>query len=561
TWEIRNAQNIVVLRSTPDVRTYGNFEITPGNYTFICRPKVIPPPLEIKILPIIGDTINETINWSFDTVIIRNFSIGSTQNYTYKWLPEQEIVGQNTPEKDYLLSIIAPNGCSGNDSVTIIPKPFKIKVNGYTYGAIIGPLNCGTEIQIDSTLTNYTGKSKLTFKWSDPKLIHDTNSYYPRITPVKNGFISLQAFTQNGCTAADSIQFKVEPIFLKIIDTAVTCKTVFKPSIVGNYNGKHPMVGTWFPNIDLNSANVYRPMFTANINRDYIAHFTNQIGCNATDTFSLQLTKSKASPICLVNVNSDNKNEIIIDKSEGLNVEKFLLWKEGNISNNYYLLGEIPYNQPYLYIDTASNPLVQSNKYTLEKIDVCGITSERSEPHKTMHLTINKGAGNSWNLIWEKYEGFTVSTYNVYRGTSPTNLQQIGTSSGANNSYSDLNPPAGDVFYMVEIISPNNCSPSKTYNNSRSNIMSNKYLSVANQVGIGNVLIYPNPTTNELTIQLEGKSAKHKLQLYSMMGQLLYEKESEEIQSSVSMAEYPTGTYIFIISNANGKVQRLVVKN
>gem|GEM_PF-6395672 len=67
--------------------------------------------------------------------------------------------------------------------------------------------------------------------------------------------------------------------------------------------------------------------------------------------------------------------------------------------------------------------------------------------------------GNTWNLIWEPYQGFVVSSYNIYRGTTPNQLQLIGTISGVNTQFTDLTPSAGYLYYQVEVVAPYACNP------------------------------------------------------------------------------------------------------
>ena len=129
----------------------------------------------------------------------------------------------------------------------------------------------------------------------------------------------------------------------------------------------------------------------------------------------------------------------------------------------------------------------------------------------------------TWNLIWESYEGFTVSTYNIYRGTNADNLSLIGTTSGSSNQYSDISAPVGDVYYQMEVISPNAVNPSKvstfvqklkdsgnshessaeSYNSSRSNIASN-VVNGNNELvydeGSSKINIIPNPVSDKLYV-------------------------------------------------------------
>ena len=214
----------------------------------------------------------------------------------------------------------------------------------------------------------------------------------------------------------------------------------------------------------------------------------------------------------------------------------------------------------FIYTDSNSFPMVQSNKYKLERTDVCGLNSLWSEPHKTMHLTINKGLGTTWNLIWNKYEGFQVTTYNIYRGTSPTNLVQIGTSSGSNNSYSDLSAPAGDVYYQVEIISPFTCSPTKTYNTSKSNIISNKNLSNKDQMPIVPITLYPNPSTGMIYLNMNSYAEENTISVMNLKGELLMKQVSNEQNIEISLTEFPSGLYVVLINNNKGSTHRFVVK-
>jgi hypothetical protein len=121
---------------------------------------------------------------------------------------------------------------------------------------------------------------------------------------------------------------------------------------------------------------------------------------------------------------------------------------------------------------------MQSYSYKISTVDSCGNESMLSDFHKTMHLSINQGSGNTWNLIWNYYEGIPVQTYKIWRADTSLNWTNVGTVPGSNNSWTDLTPPAGGLYYQVEIISPYVCKPydykaNTNYNNSRSNTANN----------------------------------------------------------------------------------------
>ena len=71
---------------------------------------------------------------------------------------------------------------------------------------------------------------------------------------------------------------------------------------------------------------------------------------------------------------------------------------------------------------------------------------------------MNAGLNNSVNLIWNKYDGFDVSSYMVFRGQSVSNMEFVGFIAGSQNSYTDLNPPIGTSIYQVRVVAPI-CNP------------------------------------------------------------------------------------------------------
>lgn len=103
------------------------------------------------------------------------------------------------------------------------------------------------------------------------------------------------------------------------------------------------------------------------------------------------------------------------------------------------------------YADITSMPAIKAERYAISYALTYGET-QMSTPHMPMHLMINRGAGEGWNLCWNRYEGRDIARYRILRGTSPESLQFIAEVAGSNSSYSDLAAPAGTGFYAVEII-------------------------------------------------------------------------------------------------------------
>jgi hypothetical protein len=138
-----------------------------------------------------------------------------------------------------------------------------------------------------------------------------------------------------------------------------------------------------------------------------------------------------------------------------------------------------------------------------------------------MHLTINQGQNNTWNLIWTAYEGVTYQTVNIYRatGNQPNDMVLIGTMTSTNTSYSDFSAPEGYVYYMVEIMLDDPCIISKSTTSIRSNVATNNPQSGIAKIETGNdISVYPNPTSSQLQIKNYQLQEGDKVELYNMLG-------------------------------------------
>lgn len=128
------------------------------------------------------------------------------------------------------------------------------------------------------------------------------------------------------------------------------------------------------------------------------------------------------------------------------------LYKETSVAGKYVLLEQLAPNVTS-YTDLTSTPDAKASRYMMTYELTYG-ESDRSAAHTPIHVMINRGIGDSWNLIWTRYEGVTVDSYRILRGNSPESLAMIDEVSGNMTSFCDVNPPAGPLFYAVEIINP-----------------------------------------------------------------------------------------------------------
>jgi PKD repeat protein len=217
---------------------------------------------------------------------------------------------------------------------------------------------------------------------------------------------------------------------------------------------------------------------------NYSVQVTNQYGCQGnSDTVAVNVIAPYANQsLCVVGVDTaSSKNILVWDKTLGVGIESYNLYKESSVSNVWTLIGNVDLDSLSTFIDLSSTPNVKPERYAISSIDSCGNESAKSNAHRTMHLTVNAGqTANEWNLLWNAYQGFMPATYVIYRADSTMIYQKLDSIAGSSSYtylFTDHNAPNGIVNYMVEIIHPTGgCNPSKAntnYNSSRSNTASN----------------------------------------------------------------------------------------
>jgi photosystem II stability/assembly factor-like uncharacterized protein len=480
---------------------------------------------------------------------------------TYSWLPTTGLSAANIPDPiaspthttKYYIKVTSPTGCSVTDSVTVF-------VNLLTADAGLDKaIICGDSAKLDPVVTNYTGTETLSYSWLPAHDLNSTTIANPLSgTPFSTTY-KVTVTSPEGCKAVDSVMVLISPLTANAgSNKTLFCKsTVQLDAVITNYTGTASLFYSWQPAAGFTNPNVANPAAIAP--GTYTVTVTTLNGCVAKDVVKADRIAMNPIDICMVSVDSA-KNLVIWNKPVSTAIDSFYVFRETNITGNYAKIGSVAYAVKSVFKDLSSQPEIKSTKYKISILDVCGLESEKSTAHKTMHLSINKGTGITWNLIWENYEGIPVATYKIYRGTNPANLVYFDATSGSNNQYTDNNPPLGDVYYQLEVINPTPCANQP--NSIRSNVARN------NQVGIqeiSNTLafsIYPNPATDVLTVNVERKSnATTSLTIYNALGASVKTIRFEQNQQQISISDLDNGFYTIKIQSANyGGQQKLIIQ-
>jgi len=301
------------------------------------------------------------------------------------------------------------------------------------------------------------------------KIQADTGTNYTYIWQLNS--VVLNNETKSFIYAKENGQYRV-------LITNPSCSLMSYPIVVSYYYSKKPeiksngkltpctndsmelFVTNYFPAYKWSTGQTTSKIYIKN-SGDYRVTVTDAIGCKVTsDPFLVNKSLIAAPQICLVTVDPNSrKNLIAWERPNTKLIDYYNVYKETFQANVYEFIGRVDYDSVSVFIDTASVPAQRANRYRITLVDTCNTESSPGPNHKTIHLSANKGVGNEVNLIWSHYEGFTFSSYKIYRGTSLTNLTLIDSIPSNLNSYTDLNPPIDLLFYMVTVVKLDTCYP------------------------------------------------------------------------------------------------------
>ena len=138
-----------------------------------------------------------------------------------------------------------------------------------------------------------------------------------------------------------------------------------------------------------------------------------------------------------------------------------------------------------------------------------------------------------------------ISAIKAQESVNPSGGNYSGSSGGVTYSI-------GQVFYET-FSSPNNASILQGVQHSYE--ISETLGSNAFEISL-NLKVYPNPTTDELNLNLDlSDFAKYSYELYSNSGKLLSAKKINSKITSINMVSYPASIYLLKVIKDNGRVK------
>ncbi|MEA3496937.1 MAG: T9SS type A sorting domain-containing protein [Bacteroidota bacterium] len=286
-----------------------------------------------------------------------------------------------------------------------------------------------------------------------------------------------------------------------------------------------------------------------------------QFGCTITsDTIDVEVRYPyNEQEICLVTVDENGNNEIVWEKEDNNYIKSFKIYRETFYVDSFELIETLPYDSLSTYVDTDSEPGKKPYVYGISVVDSCDNESSLSDYHVTIHLTISQGIGDKINLNWTDYEGFEYYTFRIYRDTNSSSQTLFDSVQAYINSYTDENPPEGNVYYQVEVVKDEACNPTRAgYSSSLSNKV-DKLSSGIMDEELKGIEIYPNPANDKLTIFNPYKSLE--IQVVDIRGEIIKTLNVQKGTHKVNIENISKGIYFIKFINNKISANYKLIKN
>ena len=262
--------------------------------------------------------------------------------------------------------------------------------------------------------------------------------------------------------------------------------------------------------------------------------FTNAEDVDSVVRLDLTIEQPMETSIRVVATNENNRNVVTWNPVSNNTMLGYLVYRQ-DAYGQYEVVDTVAIDAECSWTDEVSNTAVRPYRYAVATYDSCGNVSAMSDSHRTIHLQISLGQGNSRNLLWTDYEGIEFSTYRVYRGTSIDDMEMIMEMSRENHTYTDFNTEH-DYYYQIEIVQGRSLIVSK------SNIVSSNPNAIEIEQMSAEIALFPNPATDILNIT--SSETISEIEIVNVMGQVVKRIEVNSDNAVCDVEDLKAGVYV-----------------
>jgi hypothetical protein len=312
---------------------------------------------------------------------------------------------------------------------------------------------------------------------------------------------------------------------------------------------------------------------------NYTVLVTDLNGCTAIGTVTVYADTLPAPMICMVTCDGGSVNNIVYwDKTLYAMADSFIVYREVT-PGTYARIAAVSNDSLSEYIDTSrsvgpanGDPNIQSYRYKLQIVDTCGTYGPLGLYHSTIYIE-DAGSGLfTWSIPYT-IESLVnpVSTYILLCDTANVDVWgpvQVVAGSASVASDPGFASHASIANWRVKTGWSISCTPTRaTVNTSRSNIKHGALTTgVENTVSSVTAILYPNPASDLLNIELSNLYSAGEITVFNSLGQEVYKASynaaaSKSVHKVIDISSFASGLYHLQVSSVNGKLnQNFIVR-
>ena len=269
--------------------------------------------------------------------------------------------------------------------------------------------------------------------------------------------------------------------------------------------------------------------------------------------------------ICLVTVDTASTHNIIVwersSQISNIPIDSIKIYRT-SVLNGDSLIATVSYDSLSEYHDYDADPNLKAWQYRIAGVDSLGVEGAMSAPHRTIHFSL-WSSGDSIKLKWTPYVGKSLNFYRCWAdstGSANWNLVNSTTNS-ADTSWWDHSTPAdwSNLDYLVDVDWTFVCTSTQkqqSHNTTRSNraTMSGQTPNRIRENTFKNLLVYPNPVENNLTINFSSV-------ILSNLVVKVVDINGKIIINLPNIIAYGNNSYSIDVSNLHSGIYSIVVQN
>ncbi len=441
---------------------------------------------------------------------------------TYVWDANSTLSSTNistpwaypTSQTKYLVTGTDGNGCTVRDSVTISTNSLPNVSAGVDQ----------TMCQSDSVHIFATGA--LTYLWESSPTLSDLNSSNPWADPTTTTDYILTGTDINGCSNNDTVTVNVNmPPSVNAGPDSGICQN---GSMQLNATGAVSYI--WNSTSSLTPSNVSNPTVTPTVGENYIVTGTDANGCQNSDTVFIDVYLPPTVDAGIDAAVCEGDSIELAASGASTYSWQFNTTLSQLIGSNVWAT---PTTQTtYMVTGTDANGCVGTDQVT---ISVNALPNSPTVTQDSIYLISDVDTGIQWYL-----DG------NILTGETDDTLIYTAYDNGIYSIiYTDLNGCSSDTTGAA----------SGTGGGGSIEIID---VSV-NEITELNVNIYPNPTVNVVTIELDHNI--NEVFIYDFTGKLILNQGNiKQNKHEINLAFLPSGSYFMVINSDSGQVTKQIIK-